>query len=423
MNQEPPAILPGLRSGGALAPFGYAVFRAIWLANLFSSIGSVMQAVAAAWLMTELTTSHQLVALVQASATIPILLLGMLAGAIADRYDRRLVMLWAQGFMLFVSAVLAVIGYAGVITPWPLLALTLLVGLGTALNGPAWQASVRMQVDRPDLAQAISLNAIAFNLARSLGPALGGLVISLWSVNMAFALNAVSYVAMIVVLARWRPVMPPVLVREPIGPAIMAGVRFCLGSRPIGKVLLRGATFGFGAAGFQALLPVVVRQLLSGDQLAYGLVLGAFGFGSVTAAFFVSKVRRRFGSENIVSGGTALFIAAILIVAANRALPVAVGAALIGGAGWVATMTSLNVAMQMRAPEAILARCLSIYQSIAFGGMAVGAWVWGAVADRFGLVASLRGAAVWLALTLILRLVAPMPLREEGRIESGEKPA
>jgi MFS family permease len=405
--------------GGALAPFRYPVFRAIWSANLFSSVGSVMQAVAAAWMMTELTSRHLLVALVQASATIPILVLGVVAGAIADSYDRRIVMLCAQSLMLVVSAVLSIMGYMGAITPWSLLLLTLMVGMGTALNAPAWQASVRLQVDRQDLPQAVSINAIAVSLARSLGPALGGLVISIWSVNAAFALNAVSYLAMLVVLARWRPGVPPP-VPMPIGSAILTGIRFCVRSGPIARILARGLVFGFGAAGFQALLPVVVRLLLHGNQITYGVVLGSFGLGSVLSALVVSKLRRRFGSEAIVGFSTVLFVAAQLLLSSSHTLGPAVIAALIAGSGWVALMTSLNVAIQMRAPEAILARCLSMYQAIAFGGMALGAWVWGTLADRVGLVTSMRLAATWLALTLIMRLIAPMPRREEGRIEHVE---
>lgn len=408
------------KPGGALAPFSYPVFRAIWTANLLSSIGSFMQSVAAAWLMTELTSRHLLVALVQASATIPILLLGLVAGAIADSYDRRLVMLWAQSLMLIVSALLSILGYLGAITPWSLLALTFLVGTGTALNAPAWQANVRLTVDRADLPQAVSINAIAANLARSIGPALGGVVIAVWSVNTAFALNAVSYLAMIVVLARWQPdVAPPV--RTPIGPAILTGVVYCLRSGPISRVLLRGLVFGFGAAGFQALLPVMVRLQLQGDQISFGIVLGSFGMGSVMSALVVSKLRRRFGSEAIVGLSTVLYVCAQLLLSSSHTLVPAIMAALVGGAGWVAVMTSINVAIQMRAPEAILARCLSLYQSVAFGGMALGAWAWGALADRYGVVTSVRLAATWLALSLVLRFVAPMPRRDEGRIDFEEQ--
>src|SRR6218665_493376 len=190
---SPPAPSP---SGSTFAPFRYPAFRAIWIANLASNLGATIQSVAAAWLMTELTSSHRLLALVQASATIPIMLLGVFAGAIADNYDRRIVMLAAQTGMLVTSAALATLSWMDLITPYLLLAFTLTVGAGTALNSPAWQASVRQQVGLADLPQAISLNTISFNLARSVGPALGGLLISIWSVSLAFAVNAFSYIAM-----------------------------------------------------------------------------------------------------------------------------------------------------------------------------------------------------------------------------------
>ncbi len=409
------------RPGGALAPFHYPAFRAIWTANLFSNVGSMIQSVAAAWAMTDLTRSHVLVALIQASATIPILLLGVFAGAIADNFDRRRVMLWAQTGMLVVSAVLSALSYAGWITPVLLLALTLMVGMGTALNGPAWQASVRLQVGREDLPQAIALNAISFNLARSVGPALGGVLISIWSVSLAFALNAISYLGMIVVLALWRPEAPPPQ-RQPMLEAIRVGLIFCWSSAPIRKVLLRGLCFGLGVAGFQALMPTVVRGMLHGTELDYGLMLGAFGVGSILTALWVSKARRHFGSENVVSTATVAFALALLSISLAQSLPHAMASAFLGGAGFVSAMTSLNVAMQLRAPEAILGRCLAIYQAVTFGGMALGAWLWGSVADMAGQPFALRMAAAWTAATLALRLIAPMPTREEGRIDSVEEP-
>lgn len=409
------------REGSALAPFHYPAFRSIWIANLFSSLGSTIQSVAAAWLMTELTTSHVLVALVQASVTIPILLLGVFAGAIADNYDRRRVMLWAQIGMLVVSAVLAAMGYAGRVGPWSLLVMTLLVGMGTALNGPAWQASVRMQVGRTDLPQAISLNAISFNLARSVGPAMGGILISIWSTSLAFAINAVSYIGMIAVLWMWRPEAPRP-VRQPMLASIRVGIAFCWGSVPIRKVLLRGLVFGFGAAGFQALMPAVAREQIHGAELDFGLMLGAFGIGSIVNAFWVSKARRRFGSEILVTGATIASLIAAVLLSYAHALPQAMVGSFIAGSGWVAAMTSLNVAVQLRSPEAILGRCLSIYQAVTFGGMAIGAWLWGMAADAGGLAFALRGTGLWLALTLVLRFIAPMPTREEGRLDSVEEP-
>ena len=407
--------------GRPLAPFRHPTFRAIWIANLFSSIGGMVQSVGAAWLMTELTQSHLLIALVQASATIPIMLLGVFAGAIADNYDRRRVMLVAQVGMLAVSAALAALTWAGQVGPYLLLAFTLAVGAGTALNAPAWQASVRAQVAPEDLPQAIALGSISFNLARSVGPALGGLLISLWSTELAFALNAISYVGMIVVLLRWKvPRTTPA--RTPMLTAIRTGVAFCAQSAPIRKVLLRGFVFGFGAAGYQALLPSIARDRLGGNELDYGLMLGAFGVSSIVVALFVSGWRRRFGAEAVVAVATLAFVAAQLLMASATSLALALPATVVAGAGWVAAMTSLNVAMQLRSPEAILGRCLSIYQAVTFGGMALGAWGWGAAADAFDLGFALHGAAVWLGASLLLHWIAPMPTRHEGRIDAVPEP-
>lgn len=411
-----PAAKPGPKPGSALAPFRYPAFRAIWTANLASNIGSMIQSVGAAWLMTELTTSHLLVALVQASATIPILLLGMFAGAIADNFDRRRVMLAAQTGMLIVSAALAALSYSGNIGPWSLLALTLLVGMGAALNGPAWQASVRMQVGKADLPHAVSLNAVSMNLARSVGPAVGGVLISLWDTSLAFAINAVSYLGMIVVLAMWKPDATPPR-KEPMLAAIGRGIRFCVSSSPIRKVLLRGLVLGTGAAALQALLPSVAKDRLLGTEIDYGLMLGGFGLGSILAALRVSHLRRRFGSEPVVVGATVLMIVGLVGLALATTPVSAIPAAFIGGMGWVSAMTSLNVAMQLRSPEDILGRCLSMYQAVTFGSMAVGAWIWGLLADMAGLGLALNMAAAWLAATLILHFVAPMPTREEGRLD------
>lgn len=411
------APTPPAPPGGMFAPFRYPAFRAIWIANLWSSLGATIQSVGAAWLMTDLSPSHQMVAMIQASTTIPIMLLGIPAGAIADNFDRRRVMLAAQIGMLVVSALLALLSWRGVVTPYTLLALTLAIGIGTALNSPAWQASVRHQVGPKDLPQAISLNTIAFNLARSVGPAVGGLVISIWSVTLAFAFNAVSYIGMIVVLWRWKPGLEPPL-RQLMLPAIATGLRFCATSPSIRKLLLRGLTLGLGVAGYQALVPAVVRDQLHGGELDFGLMLGAFGIGSIVAAFLVGPARRRWGSEAVVTASTLFFVIAQVVLAEARTLVQALPATFIAGAGWVSALTSINVAMQMRSPEAILGRCLSIYQAVTFGGMALGSWLWGFVADWQSLSFALHGAGAFLAVTLVpLRLFAPMPKPGEGRVE------
>lgn len=396
--------------GAPLAPFRVPAFRAIWFANLASNLGSTIQSVAAAWLMTDLTTSHRLIALVQASATIPIMLLGLFAGAIADNFDRRRVMLAAQVGMLVVSAVLSVLTWYGAITPLLLLTMTLLVGTGTALNSPAWQASVRQQVGRDDLPQAISLNSVAFNLARSVGPALGGVILSIFNTAVAFAINAVSFIGMVVVLLRWHPVAEQPRQRQPMLSAIATGVRHCAGSSPIRRLLLRGFTLGFGVAAYNGLLPAIARTQLGAGEIGFGLVLGAFGVGSIIAALFVTSLRRRFGFELLSTAATVGFAVAQFSLALAHGLIAALPAAFLAGTAWVFTLTSMNIAMQLMSPDAILGRCLSIYQAVTFGGMALGAWAWGTVADWRDLPFALHSAGAWLVVTLIvLRVVAPVP--------------
>ncbi len=402
---------------GSLAPFGFPVFRAIWLANLASTIGAMVQSVGAAWLMTELTPSHHLVALVQASVTIPVLVLGIFAGVIADHYDRRGVMLAAQITMLIASTALTLFTLFGAIGPYLLLSFTIAIGCGFALNAPAWQASVRVQVDRQHLPQAITLNTIAFNLGRSVGPALGGLMLSLQGPAAAFAFNSASYIALIVVLLRWRPdyVRPE---RKPILAAVREGLVFCAGSSPVRRIMLRGFTFGFGAISFHALLPSLVRDQSFGSELMFGFGLGAFGVGSILCAICIGDVRRRLGTEKILAASCVSYAAAMGMLAYAGHPAVILAAAAVAGTGWVAALTTLNIAMQLRSPDAILGRCLSIYQAVTFGGMAAGAYILGLAADLISLKAAALIAAAWLLATaLLLRFAAPMPTRDEGRVD------
>lgn len=400
--------------GGTFSPFRYPIFRAIWIANLFSNLGSTLQGVGAAWLMTELTPSHQMVALVQASATVPIMLLGVFAGAIADNFDRRRVMLAAQVGMLAVSAVLAVLAYAGLINPFLLLAFTFTVGAGTALNSPAWQASVRQQVHPSELPQAIALNSISFNIARSIGPAVGGVLISIWDVSFAFAVNAISYIGLIGVLLWWRPEERPIE-RRPILPAVGVGIHFCATNNPLRRILIRGFALGFCLAAYQALLPAVVSGHIHGTELDFGLMLGLFGIGSISAAPFIGTIRSKLGLEGILALGSAMFVFALWLIAEVHQVLYALPGAFVAGMAWVLILTTLNTAVQMRSPDDILGRCLSIYQAVTFGGMAIGSWVWGMIADWKDLPFALHVGSVVLAVSaVLLRIFVPMPKRGEG---------
>lgn len=403
---------------GAFSPFRYPVFRAIWIANLFSNLGGTIQSIAAAWMMTELTTSHQLVALVQSSATVPIMLFGVFAGAIADNYDRRQVMLAAQVGMLLVSSALALMAYLGVIGPALLLAFTLTVGIGTALNSPAWQASVRQQVDQKQLPQAIALNSISFNIARSIGPALGGVLISVWGTSFAFLINALSYIGLIGVLLWWRP-QPRAIDRRAILPAVAIGIRYCASSQPLRRILLRGLSLGFSLAAYQGLLPTIVSDQLHGNEFQFGLMLGLFGIGSIVTAPFIGTIRRKLGMEGTLALGSAMFVFVLSLLAQVQVIWYALPAAFVGGMAWVLILTSINTAVQMRSPDSILGRCLSIYQAVTFGGMALGSWAWGAIADWQGLPTALHTASAFLIVSfVVLRLIAPLPKPGEGIVKT-----
>src|SRR5690606_9534883 len=244
---------------------------------------------------------ENLVALVQASTALPIMLFSVVSGALADSFDRRKVMLTAQFLMVTASVLLTIFAGAGWLTPWLLLAFTFIIGSGTALHNPSWQASVGDVVPRADLPEAVSLNSAGFNITRSVGPALGGIIVAAAGAAAAFAINALSYFSLIYVLLRWKPEYPKnPLPRETLGSAISAGLRYVAMSPNLEKVLLRGFLFGVSAGSVLSLLPIVARDILQGGPLTYGIMFGAFGVGGIAGAFLNARVREQFKSEQIV---------------------------------------------------------------------------------------------------------------------------
>jgi MFS family permease len=260
-----------------LAPFSSRTFLKIWSASLVSNFGSLIQAVGASWLMTSLAPSPDYVALVQASTTLPIMLLALPSGAVADIWDRRLIMLIAQGLMLTVSIMLALITYLGSITPWTLLSLTFLIGVGTALYGPAWQSSVGEQVQREHIPAAVALNTMSYNLARTAGPAIGGVIVATAGAPFAFVVNACTYVGLIIVMATWkRPTTVSHLPPETMWMAMRAGLRYSRLSPAIRAVMLRGFVLGTLGSAIWALMPLIARDLLGGSATTYGILFGTF---------------------------------------------------------------------------------------------------------------------------------------------------
>ncbi|MER8507435.1 MFS transporter [Mesorhizobium sp. M0199] len=401
---------PESESASALAPFRHGIFRAVWSASLVSNFGGLIQGVGAAWMMTTIATSSYQVALVQASTTLPIMLFALLAGAIADSFNRRKIMLIAQIFMLAVSALLTVFTYLDLMTPWTLLAFTFLIDSGTALNSPSWQASVGDMVPRPKVPAAIALNSMGFNLTRSVGPAIGGIIVAAAGAAAAFAVNTLSYVGLIVVLARWRPELPAsTLPRETLGAAMGAGLRYVAMSPNIGKVLVRSSAFGFSAGAVLALLPLVARDVVKGDALSYGIMLGAFGIGAVGGALTSVRLRQLLSSETMVRMAFAGFaLCAFNAAVSENAWQTSLGL-LVGGACWVTALSHFNVTVQMSTPRWVVGRVLSVYQTATFGGIALGSWVWGVVADAHGAEVALMAASVAMLAGGAIGLLLPLP--------------
>jgi len=243
-------------------------------------------------------------------------------------------------------------------------------------------------------------------------------LISVWGTSLAFLINALSYIGLIGVLLWWKPA-PRAIERRAILPAVAIGIRYCASSPPLRRILMRGLALGFSLAAYQALLPTIVSDQLHGNEFHFGLMLGLFGIGSILTAPFIGAIRRKLEMEGVLALGSAMFVFVLSLLAQVQVIWYALPAAFVGGMAWVLILTSINTAVQMRSPDAILGRCLSIYQAVTFGGMALGSWAWGAIADWHDLPAALHAASAFLVVSfVILRWVAPLPKPGEGVVKS-----
>ncbi len=405
-------------SSSALAALRFPVFRSVWIASMVSNFGGLIQSVGASWMMTSIAPSADMVALVQASITLPIMLLSLLAGALADSFDRRKVLLGAQAFMLCVSIALAICAWSGLITPWLLLTFTFLIGCGAAFNAPAWQASVGDMVPRSHLAGAVTLNSMGFNIARSVGPAIGGAIVAAAGAAAAFSVNALSYIGLLVVLARWRRARDPDrLPREPLTMAMTAGVRYMWMSPALRIVLARSLVFGLGSISAMALMPLMAKVLIAGGPMTYGLLLGAFGLGAVGGAIGSARARARLSTEGIVRSASLVFACCAIIAGFSKLLSVTMLALFAAGACWVLTLSTFTVSVQLSTPRWVVARALSLYQMAAFGGMAAGSWLWGVLAEDRSLGLSLSCAAGALVISAALGRWLPLRQAEELNLD------
>ena len=398
-SQNPvPGNLTAHRSGSALAPLREPLFRSLWIAAVISYTGTWMQNVGAGWMMTQLTMSPLMVSLVQAATMLPVFLVILPAGALADMVDRRRFLLITQGWMVIASTVLAVLTLTHHVTPWVLLSLTFVLGLGSVMNDPAWQAITPEVVSSGLHAPAVALNSVGFNLARAIGPALGGAVIAAAGSGVAFLLNAASFFGVIFVLYSWKRVRLERVETGRMREAIRTGIRYGLGNSLVRCVLIRTGTFSLAATSLLALLPLVARPH---GATGYGLLLTSFGLGALAGAALLPRLRRRFSVDGLVAYCILAFAAMTFAAGQIQNFSGLILILFVSGTAWIGILACLNVAAQTMSPSWLRARTLSMYLLVLQGGMALGSAAWGALATRVGVPKTLLYSSIALVIGLL----------------------
>jgi len=397
------------QSRSAWRPLQIPIFRNLLIADFVSDLGTFTQSVGAAWLMTSLTSSAVYIALIQTASALPFFLLALPAGSIGDIFDRRKLILRTELWMVGVAIVLAATTLTHTMTPWLLLVLTFGLSAGDAIESPSWRAIFPELVPKEDLAPALALNGIEFNLARAVGPGLAGVIIAVAGVGTAFVLNVFSFVGVIWVIAGWkRPARKSRLPVETFAGATRAALRYVRYSPDIVKLLVRSACVIFFASAFWALLPAVAKNLTE-SSLGYGLLLGFFGVGAVVGAIVLQRARGLFSVESIVSGATVVFAAVTLAIATLHVLWLLCILSLFGGAAWTVFMSVFNILIQKLAPEWVRARVLAIYLLVFQGSIALGSAVWGIAADHTSAGKALMFSSAGIAVCLVLPFAARLP--------------
>ena len=394
----------------AWAPLRHTRFRALWLAGLVSAIGTWMHNVGSAVLMTELTSSPVQTAMLQTVSSLGVLLLVFPAGALGDILDRRRLLMFAQGWMLIMAGVMAWVTWHGDMKPWLLLWLTFGLGLGAALNTPAWQALFPALVPREEVAHAVTLNGASFNLARVLGPAIGGIVVAAAGPAAVFALNALTFIATIATLARW-----PTLIDTPrststgLFDSMRGGLAHARTSRPLQHVLARGGAFVVGSSALWALVPVLGRLDLGLDAQTYGALFGSLGAGAVLGWVFLPYWRARVGTDTLVTGAGLAFGVAMLALTTTNDVFALSAALLAAGGAWITGMTTFNTAAQLLVPRPLVTRAVALYIFTFQVIFTLSTYAWGVIAARFGTHTALGAAAAAQLLSLAAPLVWPLP--------------
>jgi MFS family permease len=381
----------------AWEPLREPLFRSLWIASVISYTGTWMQNVGAGWLMTQLTMSPLMISLVQAASTLPVFLVILPAGALADLVDRRRFLLITQVWMVIAAAALGILSMFGHITPWILLGFTFALGLGAVMNDPAWQAITPEIVSTKCHSPAVALNSVGYNLARAVGPALGGLVIAAAGSAVAFLLNAASFFGVIFFLYRWKRPHYEQVVKGRMWDAMHAGLRFMRGDSLVRCVLIRTGAFSLAASSLPALLPLLARPY---GASGYGLLLGSFGVGALTGAAILPRLRSRLSVDGVVTFAILLFAAMTLASGHAQGFNLLCLILFASGVAWIAILACLNIAAQTMSPPWMRARALSMYLLVLQGGMALGSAAWGELATKVSVPTALLASSIALVLGL-----------------------
>lgn len=377
------------------APMRHRIFRKIWIASVFSNIGTWMHEVGAGWLMTSIAPDPLMVALVQAATTFPVFLLALPAGALADILDRRRYLIATQIWMVVAAGILGVFTLTGATSALLLLVCTFALGIGAGMMMPAWGAIIPELVPREDVPGAVSLNSVGVNVSRAVGPALAGLIIAATGPGVVFIINALSFFAVILALMSWRrKTTDGELPAERLVGAVRAGARFARHSPELRTILVRIGAFVLFASATWALMPLLVRQELHGGPATYGLFLGALGIGAIAGAFILPPLRARISRDWILAGATVLYAASMLALAHSGSIVFGMLAMFFSGTAWISVISSSMAAAQVALPAWVRARGLAYFWVVFMGGMALGSAVWGEVASWVGIPYALTIAAV-----------------------------
>lgn len=401
-------------ASSAWSPLYRPFFRALWIANLVSLTGTWMHEVGTAWLMTSLTMSPFTVSLIQTATTLPIFFVALPAGALADIVDRKRLLLFTQMWMLLVALCLGITTLAGYVSPPVLLFFVFILSLGAAINGPAWQAIIPELVSREEMPSAVTLGSVGFNIARAIGPALGGFVVSLVGPGFTFLLNAISFCGVVIVLTRWHRVpQESTLPTERLIGAMRTGLRYVRNAPRVQAVLVHTLVFSVFTCALWAFLPIVAREHLHVNSLGYGMLLGFFGSGALLGAYLIPRIKSKFSLNNIVVGTTMLMAFTIAGLATVRSFIMVLAIMTAGGIAWLILISVFSIAVQAVIPSWVRGRVLSVFMLVFFGGFAGGSMLWGFLAVMIGIPFTLGGVSILLLIAIVLIQKYKLPTGED----------